>query len=240
MTDPGRVSFGRIDAHGLGEDQDAAYPMRLALEVPPAPPLYNYWDYAWKPLNQLATGTCVAHGLKGWMLATPIVQTSPTTAPMPYLMYRDIVLLDEWAENDQEAHGPDDGLQFGTSVRAAFKWAQMHGYVAEYRWASNIEDVALWIATKGPVVAGTLWYEGMMDVDAQGYIHPTGGILGGHCYVIFGVNFDRRDFTILNSWPDFGIANTGRARITFDDLDRLLFREGGEAAAGLEVPLAIG
>lgn len=229
--------FGRRDQFEDPRD----YPLRAALGVAPAVlPRYNYWNYNYVPLDQGQTGTCVAHGGKNFLLADPIVQVTRDGPPAPYAMYREIVLLDEWSDNDWEANAPDEQLQSGTSSRALCTWLRNNGYIAEYRRARNIDDMAEWVALHGPLLMGVPWYEGMLNVDSRGYIVRNGAPLGGHFVIIVGVNFDRRDFTIENSWGRWGIAGTGRARISWMDMETIVFVEGGEAYAGLEVPLAVG
>ena len=225
--------FGRIAAHDLGDDRDVLYSMRLALPPPVRLPEYRYWPNVWGPLDQGATSTCVPHALKHWMLPAPVVQTRPDRQPFPYDVYRDLVLIDEWPDNDGGAL-PGQSLNFGTSVRAAFKWAQHAGYVSEYRWAQNMADLSEWLLTKGPVVIGCGWFEDMMAPNVNGFIDPTGTFKGGHAACIVGHNARRGDYTILNSWGSSWGRN-GRARISGSDLERLIFEQGGEAVAGLEV-----
>lgn len=229
MVSPEERAFGRLPAHGVGNDQDRAFPLRAAIMALPLPD-YKYWPFFVKPLDQGATGTCVGHGAKSWMLSAPIVQTKRDGPPSPFDLYRDSCLVDEWPGND------DGDLNFGTSVRAMFKALQTRGLVAEYRWAMNMQDVIDWVLLHGPLVIGVNWYEGMLHPDAKGYIEPTGTLVGGHCVLIVGHNHTRGDFTIINSWGDWGPKH-GRALIRAVDLNRLLFTEGGEAAAGLEVML---
>ena len=171
---------------------------------------------------------CVAHALKHWMMLAPTVQTSPKRPPFPRDIYDDLILIDEWTANDS-----DPSRSFGTSVRAAFKWAQRAGYVGEYRWALNAQDLIEFVSLVSPVQIGIGWFDGMMVPDAQGFIHPTGAYRGGHSVLVVGRNNIRHDYTILNSWGT-GWGRNGRARILDDELHRLIFEQGGEAAAGLE------
>lgn len=228
--------FGRRE---FDDPRDFQYPLRAALGQPEVLPRYNYWNYAYPPLDQGDTGTCVAHGGKNFLLADPVVQVTRDGPPLPLEMYRQIVLLDEFADNDFEATAPDDQLQSGTTTRALCKWLLDRGYIQQYRRAMNVHDMAEWVALRGPLLVGIPWHEGMMRVDNRGYIARSGGWLGGHFVIYIGVNFDRQDFTIENSWGRWGIEGTGRARISFDHTSQLVFHDGGEAYAGLEVPLPV-
>jgi hypothetical protein len=231
MTEPEEVNFGRLPAHGLGEDKDEQYPLRALLPRRVELPRYKYWSFFHQPLDQGSYGTCVGHGGKHWMLAAPIVQTKPTAPPTAVDLYRECLPIDEWAGND----GGD--MYFGTSVRALFKVLKNRGLVSEYRWALSPDDVREWVSLKGPLVIGVNWYAGMMNPDSLGYLNLTGGVIGGHCVIIIGTNNVRRDYTILNSWGRWGIKGNGRALITHDAMNRLIFSEWGEAAAGLETRL---
>lgn len=226
--------FGRLEA---GDSEDFRYPLRAALGDPVSLPPYNYWNYSYPALDQGNTGTCVAHGGKNFLLADPVVQVTRDGPPLPLEMYRQIVLLDEFADNDFEATAPDDQLQYGTSSRALCKWLLDRGFIKQYRRARNIQDMAEWVALRGPLMFGVPWYEGMLNVNSRGYIGRHGAPLGGHFGIFIGVNFERRDFTLENTWGRWGIVGSGRARISFDDVETLVFVDGGEAYAGLEVPL---
>lgn len=211
------------------DQRDWSYPARSALPVTePALP-YKYWSHRTK-LDQGNTGTCVAHG------CTHLVENSPICPPgtvNPFDLYREIVLLDEWSENDYEASGSEDNMQFGTSVRAGMKALQARGLISEYRWAWNADTVARWIWTSGPVVIGVSWFNGMFYPDLKTHIiEATGGVAGGHCVILDGVNMKTRMVRCLNSWgPSYG--NNGAARMTFETLEKLL-ADDGEAAMAVE------
>lgn len=119
----------------------------------------------------------------------------------------------------------------GTSIRAGAKTAQRRGMIGEYRWAYGAEQVAYAVG-RGPVVMGTWWFEGMDNPDASGYILPDGKKLGGHAWLIIGVNWRLRRFEMLNSWgTEWG--NGGFAYLTFNSVDFLL-TEQGEALVIME------
>lgn len=223
--------FGRIEAHGVGDDKDDQFPLRAAIPRAVALPRTRYWSFFYKALDQGSTGTCVGHGGKDWMLAGPVTQTKPFTPPTAIDLYVECTKVDEWPQND------NGDLNFGTSVRALFKVLQARGLVAEYRWAQSLADVQEFVSLVSPLVIGVNWYDGMMFTDKDGFIHPTGGIAGGHCVIIIGVDNVKRRFRILNSWGP-GWGQSGRAWVSFEDMERLIFAEGGEAAAGLETRLA--
>jgi hypothetical protein len=234
--------------HGLGrryaEDaRDEAYPMRLRLD-----PLREQFFPRGIPegvrhyrpssvLDQGRTGTCVGHAWASRLRGAPIMQGHPG----PFTLYRQFILVDEWAQNDREALLPDEQLQFGTSVRAGAKVCQSLGYVSNYLWAESTEDVRAWhLANFGSVVLGVNWTSDMMRTDASGFIHYTGRVEGGHAVVTTGWN-DRLRYNgrivqavrCQNSWGT-GWGQQGRFWLLRDDLERLI-ADRGEACAPTEV-----
>jgi hypothetical protein len=231
--------FGRLPAHGLGNDRDAEHPMRAALmDAPVVLPKTKYWAFFNEALNQWYTGTCVGHGGEGWLLAGPIIQKRKGAFPDAYALYRRAIAVDEWTENDAEINLESSLLVFGTSVRALFKVLQELGYVREYVWAQTLTDIQEFVSLKGPVVIGVNWYEGMMATDVDGYLNLTGRVAGGHCVLVIGVDNVKRRFRILNSWGKWW-GQSGRAWVRFEDMERLVFHEGGEAAAGIETRIPL-
>jgi len=66
----------------------------------------------------------------------------------------------------------------------------------------------------------------------NGFIRPTGRLLGGHAFLVLAVNITKEFVTMKNSWgSEWG--DNGRANIRFDDL-QLLLKECGEACLGIE------
>jgi hypothetical protein len=99
------------------------------------------------------------------------------------------------------------------------------------------------LAYKGPAVLGINWHEGMWHPDADGFIHPTGSVVGGHAILARAVRIVWRNghgpatmdnvdvqksyVTLRNSWGrDWGLG--GDCRITVLELNALL-RDNGEA-----------
>lgn len=106
--------------------------------------------------------------------------------------------------------------------------------VQSVRLLGEDEVVAVGTSTKTLIVEGLLSHNsGMMDPDPAGFIAVTGGVVGGHAYVVNGVNKQTRVARIKNSWGrEWGAR--GHAYIRLEDLDQLL-REDGEAMLATEV-----
>jgi hypothetical protein len=194
------------------DDRSRQYPVRR-LVAGKSPRSYTWACDTY--LDQGREGACVGHAWAHDIAARPIVRTADTS--LAFTLYRRARQLDQWPGEDYE----------GTSVLAGAKATREAGYIGEYRWAFGIEDVILTLGYHGPVVLGINWLTGMGDVDARGYIHATGEQSGGHAILARGVNITSRSVLLHNSWGQ-GWGRKGCARISFDDLDRLL-REDGEA-----------
>lgn len=221
-------AFGRRAAPDVN---DKKYPMRMLLRPTTIPKSRYYPSGVQLPLNQGNTGTCVAHAWTGFMSAAPLM-VKPL--PSPFALYKKIVLLDEWDDNDHEATAPIDQLQFGTSVRAGVKHLQTAGHIKSYLWALNADDAALWLLTgKGSIVLGTNWYWDMGDTDGVKPVSLTGGLAGGHAFLCLGYSRVTKQFRCVNSWGrEYG--HVGRFWIRHADMERLIARESGEACAAVE------
>lgn len=190
-------------------------------------------------LDQGKTGTCVAHGWSAWAYGAPLM-TSVSSLPTPYELYRKIVLVDPWADNDFEATVSDDQLQAGSSVRAGVQVYRAMGIVKNFLWAQSVEDIRAWhLAGLGGVVLGVNWTANMMKPDVSQVIHYTGDIEGGHCIKTTGWTDTflyngqpQSAVRIINSWGRVW-GELGRAWILSSDLEKML-TDGGEFCAATE------
>jgi hypothetical protein len=166
---------------------------------------------------------CVGHGVKAFMMATP-VKSTVTQLPSAMDIYELAKRLDDDPTNDNR--------DAGTSVRAGIQAIQQSGHIKSYVWAQSVDDVARWLLTKGTVVIGTGWTDSMTHPDNNGYINVSGPYLGGHCTLLYGVDMDYKFFWLQNSWSSSWGLN-GCCKLTFDDLSKLL-SQGGEAVTAVE------
>lgn len=154
-------------------------------------------SYTWSVpvmLDQGPEGACVGFGWSQEIAARP-KPDSTITNDYAFRLYHRAQQLDEWAGENYE----------GSSVLAGAKAVMELGKLREYRWAlgpgsiAAESDLALAVGYKGPAVMGTYWYEGMMEPDVDGYLRPTGDILGGHCYLVHGYSL-KLGYKVWNSW----------------------------------------
>jgi hypothetical protein len=171
----------------------------------------RYWrDNAYAG-NQGQTPHCVGFAWMHWLVNQPIVQFID-----PDGIYQLAKLHDEWKGEEYD----------GTSVRAGAKVLKLLGFVAEYRWAWDAQTVADAILEKGPVVLGIDWYESMFEPGPDGLLVVEGKVSGGHAILANGYDSRTRRFRLKQSWePGWG-DGTGHASLQFDDLAKLLARNG--------------
>lgn len=174
-------------------------------------------SYTWRCttlLNQGSTGHCVGFSFAHELAARPV--EVPVTNRMADRYYEQAKSMDEW---------PGDNYE-GTSVLAGARNGIALGFFARYRWAFNLNDVILALGHAGPAVLGINWHEGMSSPDKDGWIKPSGDVVGGHAILCKGVSLnDEGYFTLHNSWGKAWGVN-GCCRISFDDLYDVLADQG--------------
>jgi hypothetical protein len=218
------------------DDRDRLYPIQLVLDRLSPARRTTPWRRP-RVLDQGQTGTCVGHGWRGWFESEPTIH-APSDGPDAFTIYRRAVLLDGDPSNDGDATAPVAQLQSGTSVRAGAKAMQEAGLIGSYVWASRAKEISDYVTRVdgSPVVVGTRWYHAMFSLDAKGRVKISGGIDGGHCYVVDWWN--GRTFECYTSWGQFGLTDeygiSGRFDLSMAQLDRLI-REQGEACCGVEM-----
>jgi hypothetical protein len=197
------------------DERSRNYPVRKIVEA--LPPITKIWNFDKVPLDQGNEGSCVGHGIAHELIAEPVPCLEVDHDYARNQIYLPAQLIDEF---------PDTPPAEGTSVLAGLKIINQLGWCDEYRWSFTHLDTQLGIGYEGPGICGSDWYSGMDETDSNGFIHVTGSIEGGHCYLFLGVNLEEEYFTILNSWGTWGIDGTGRAKLSFTDYEKLRTNQG--------------
>lgn len=204
--------FGRL--HAL-DRRDA----KFAITARKSKRTNRYWQGS-VVTNQGNMPSCVGHAWCHWLSCEP----RPAYLAGDYL-YKLCQFVDEWPGEDYE----------GTSVRAGAKIAAGMGILSAYEWAKTKDALVYTLLERGPVVAGTSWYSGMMD-DSSGLVDASGDNLGGHAYLVDGINLKTGLARIKCAWwnsstQPWGIQ--GRVNIDIDQLWRLV-ADDGEACLGVK------
>lgn len=221
MTEPTSVEVNGRE-YGLGrvpsppDVRDALFPMAVAPALAADPPAYRYWTPG-RILDQGSKPHCVGYSWAQWQ------QTSPLRGPQGNARGDSIYA----ACKEIDGYAGD-----GTWVRAGAKVVEDEGLIERYVWAQDEQSLKLWLLTTGPVVVGTAWYQGMFSPDGEGLIRPTGGIAGGHAYLLTGYGRSRGMYRITNSWGRTW-GQHGKAWIGERDMWALI-TNAGEACAAVE------
>lgn len=219
-----RIMTNFIPACGRLKDtdhRDALFPVGAVLPDPnPFITEKYWWDDGWWG-NQGSSECCVAFSSTHWFEDGPLREDAipgrPTPIWDPHVFYDQCQLRDPWAGTPHN----------GTSIRTAMRLLKALGMIQEYRWANSIDDIVQTLINLGPMVVATEWLNDMINPDPNGIIHATGNSIGGHAYVLNGVDINKKLFRIKNSWgQEWGVR--GHAFIGFDEYQKL-FENGGEA-----------
>lgn len=182
-------------------------------------------SYTWRCgdwFNQGREGACVAFALGHELAARPSEVRGLDYDFLIREVYWEAQRNDPWEGGSYPNASPKYN---GTSILAGVKQIKKLGYIEEYRWAFNTDDVLYGIGHNGPALFGLAWYEGMIRPDENGFIKPTGRMLGGHAVLGVAINVKEGYVTIRNSWgKSWGVD--GECYITFEDLETLLKQRG--------------
>lgn len=218
-------SFGRLE---VSDSRDLNYGISPMLMSAPQISEKFWWDGGWWG-NQGETTRCVVYSWAHWLEDGPIIQDAIPGRPKPLFdltnFYNACKKVDQWPGEDYS----------GTSVRAGATVLKDVGVITEYRWAFNVDEIILTLLTLGPMVIGTRWYQKMQFPDEHGLIRPKGRVMGGHAYLVNGVDVNREYFRIKNSWGTRW-GDNGHAYISFSDFEKI-FKHGGEACIASEVKI---
>lgn len=193
------------------------------ISTPPKVLTQRYWDANGWWGDQGNTPQCVGYSWSHWLEDGPVQQSGIPPIIKPFDIYKNAQKLDEWYGENYD----------GTSVRGAVKYLKNIGKVKSYYWAFNIQTLSETILKLGPVVVGTNWYNGMFYPNKNGLIKIGGQMVGGHAYLINGVDTKTKQFRIKNSWGK-SWGKGGHAFISFNDMSRLI-KENGEICLAIEL-----
>jgi hypothetical protein len=217
------MRLGRIEEH---DPRSLNYPAPRA-EVQRS----VLWGHHAPVLNQGDISACTGNA------TAQLINTDPFTPARKngYLTEADALKLYELATTLDDCPGsypPDDT---GSSGQAVAQAGVQLGYFSGFNHAFGFDHFGAALQLQ-PVIVGTNWMQGMFTPDSNGFVTPTGDIVGGHEYLALGIDYDAQKVTFLNSWSD-SWGQQGRFFMTFDSFTQLL-NSGGDAVAPVCSPTA--
>jgi len=207
-------------------------------------------SYSWPVpfiLDQGREGACVGHGCTSEAAATPVAADlygrlqrgklpewagRTKTRPGEGIPFNDRALAQAFAFDLYDRARDIDawpGRDYdGTSADAGAKAMREAGLWDGWRWARTALDSSTVVSRTGPIVLALDWWTGMLEPDANGMLHMTGQVEGGHCILARGYSIRRAAFLLPNSWgTDWGLQ--GEAWLPEEILADQLASGRGEA-----------
>jgi hypothetical protein len=221
LKDGTEVSDRRLGRCVQFDEKSRAFPIR---QVVPKKPRSYTWRCT-KVLDQGNEGSCVGHGIAHELIARPVEVLTIDHTYARNTIYFGAQKVDEWPGGAYPGAKP---FYEGTSVLAGCKVAKSLGWMDSYLWSFSLNELILGVGYNGPAVIGVNWYDGMDEVDAKGFVHADGEIMGGHCILCNCVNLKGQYFKLHNSWGA-SWGSGGECKVSFADMTKLL-KEDGEAA----------
>lgn len=182
-------------------------------------------SYTWRCeewFDQGSEGACVGYSLGHELAARPSEVKGITDKFILEDIYWEAQKIDPWNGGAYPKASPK---YEGTSVLAGVKIIKDLGYIEEYRWAFTLDDVLYGLGHNGPAVLGIPWFEDMYYPDEDGFIKPTGRMVGGHAILARAVNIKKGYVTLRNSWGK-SWGEDGDCYVSFEDLEKLLNNRG--------------
>ena len=197
--------------HILKKDKrDKNFPISSILPSEDTPLVYKTWKIG-EIENQGNSPQCVGYSADLVLRSAPKIQNSPG----PDKLYKESCLID----------GLDHSKVSGTTLRAMMKVLQSRNLIRGYYWAEDIEDIAKYLCSTGPVIFGTKWFYGMNNPDEFGFLKVWGEELGNHAYVCYGADVEKGHLIFANSYGQFW-GQAGCFKMRFEEVSWLLKNDG--------------
>src|ERR1035437_69902 len=144
--------------------------------------------------NQGQVGSCTGNAGIGDINTSPFTLNTKVYSPDEngaLKLYSDAEKIDGGV-----GYPPEDQGSSGLSIAKALSKA---GLISSYQHTFTLYD-ALKALTQYPFITGMNWYSAMFTPDADGRVHPTGTIEGGHEVEAYRIDADNGRIWFHNSW----------------------------------------
>lgn len=171
-------------------------------------------------LDQGQVGSCTGNAGIGAINTSPF---TPSVTPFYSANEAGALALYSAAEtiDGDGPYPPHDNGSSGLSIAKALKNAAM---ISGYQHTFTLND-ALKALSVYPIITGISWFEDMFNPDADGRVHPTGTLAGGHEIEGYKVDVENGRIWFYNSWGTSWGVN-GTFYLTWADFHDLLAKQG--------------
>lgn len=178
--------------HAHGETVPRGRLQALTLRKPK--PKTVFWTPSIAALNQGNLGACTGNAAAG-LLATGCPGHEAMTGvneDTARWIYSEATRLDgfpgQWPPTDT-----------GSSGLAVMKVLKKHKAVKSYRHCFSVNSVIAALQA-GPVITGIAWRQDMYEPGPDGFASYSGPVVGGHEFMVTGVDLQGGYFKFRNSW----------------------------------------
>lgn len=201
---------------------------------------YRWWWEGGAWLDQGSYGTCVGNAFAHRRADSPV----PEGGIDEY--YAQKLYLEANGDDREPSQVPssDPIWDQGASALSACRVLARRGTIRTYYWVTSMSDLRNTVLDVGSVCIGINWYRSMdnpVSRYSNSYIvlNELSGLRGGHEVLINGIQlrptYGKPFVRIKNSWGR-GWGHRGTARMFLDDLEHLIFGQGGDAVVITENP----
>lgn len=176
-------------------------------------------------LDQGNVGSCTGNALTGALGTGPLYDA---ITPLGLTLDERFALAVYSAAETLDGDGPYPPNDNGSSGLSVAFVAKTDGYISGYRHATSVAAAHAALQA-GPFIIGSYWYSGMDTPTAEGIVHATGIVRGGHEYLCREYDATRDLWWLDNSWSaSWGL--TGRFAYDTATFTQLLANSGDVSA----------